>query len=228
VRILELGNYVVPAYAGMILAEQGHEIVKWVGDSDPIQGLNHGAALWEWINHGKALVKHSARFVPEALDQFDAVIDNFRPATLERFGLDPAHLAATFGVRWVSMRADVGEVSFDALAQMRAWGDHAPYMPFYIGDTSAGLWLAFKLLASKECGHFTLFQATCLAKLVEGEMVVAVERDGKRVPWDRDLYDYSEENGVVIEYRDVVYRETPRDDAWRAEHLRHRDGRYVI
>ena len=28
-RILELGNYVVAGYAGMILAEQGHAVVKW-------------------------------------------------------------------------------------------------------------------------------------------------------------------------------------------------------
>jgi hypothetical protein len=52
-RILELGNYVVPAYAGMILAEQGHAVTKWTNGRDPILSLNRGDELWRWINHGK-------------------------------------------------------------------------------------------------------------------------------------------------------------------------------
>jgi hypothetical protein len=55
-RVLELGNFVVPAYAGMILAEQGASVEKWTNDRDPILGCRSGIALWEWINHGKTLV----------------------------------------------------------------------------------------------------------------------------------------------------------------------------
>jgi hypothetical protein len=227
-RILELGSYVAPAYAGMILAEQGHAVTKWIYGPDPIEQLRGGDALWSWINYGKRIIHRSARFVPDALGDFDAVLDNFRPGTLARFALDPARLAATAGVRWVSLRADIGDVSFDAVAQMRAWGNHAPYLPFYIGDTTAGLWLAFKLLAGSAPGHYTVMQAAALAKLVEGENVVRVERDGQRVPWDvAEEYRYSAD-GVTVSHRGVTYREPPRDDDWRWNNLRHLNGRYQI
>jgi hypothetical protein len=31
-KTLELGNYVVPSYAGMIHAEQGHAVEKWTNE----------------------------------------------------------------------------------------------------------------------------------------------------------------------------------------------------
>jgi len=212
----------------MLLAEQGHAVTKWVRGRDPIEQLRDGDKLWQWINYGKTVVDRSAAYAIHALGDFDAVIDNFRPVTLARFRLDPARLAATAGIRWVSLRADVGDVSFDAVAQMRAWGNHAPYLPFYIGDTTAGLWLAFKLLASTAPGHYTVMQAAALAKLVEGEAVVRVERDGQRVPWDEvDTYRYSAD-GVTVSHRGATYHEPPRDDAWRWNNLRHLNGRYQI
>jgi hypothetical protein len=39
-RVLELGTGVLPAYAGMILAEQGHHVVKWTHGKDPVLDLN--------------------------------------------------------------------------------------------------------------------------------------------------------------------------------------------
>jgi hypothetical protein len=228
-RILELGSYVVPAYAGMILAEQGHEVVKWTGTRpDPVLGLRHGSELWEWLNHGKAVTQRPAATVEdEPRGRFDAVIDNIRGTTWQGWGTDPAAEAGRLGVRWVSMRDDLGGRSFDAVAQARAWGDHIGYVPAYLGDTAGGLWLAFKLLTAPP-GHHVLHQAACLAKLVEGELQVTLPRDGAVTPWDEPGTYGADCDGVTVVYRGETHHEPFRGEAWRREHLRHERGRYVI
>src|SRR5579859_1356704 len=108
-RVLELGNYVVPAYAGMILAEQGHEVRKWVNGRDPILSLHRGNELWAWINHGKTLEERHPREIAE--DWWPQVIlDNFRPSTLAGWGIDPKAIAEKRALVWVSMRSELGEV----------------------------------------------------------------------------------------------------------------------
>src|SRR5690606_9893180 len=127
--------------------------------------------------HGKTIAaRHASSVVHLARGDVDIVLDNYRAAAWARWGIDPAVLAVELGVVWVSLRADDDGRSFDAVAQARAWGDKAT-VPFYIGDTAAGLWVAFKALAAP-VGHHVVRQATCLAKLVEGELV-APHR-----PWD--------------------------------------------
>jgi hypothetical protein len=241
-RVLELGNYVVPAFAGMILAEQGHAITKWTNGKDPILGLNRGEELWAWINHGKTLAGNHPR---ELLDadpgRWDVILDNFRPATLDRWGIDPARQAARLGVRWVSMRADAGAVaaasqaggagdrSFDLIAQARSWMEYAPWVPFWAGDTIGGLWLAFKALAVSEPGHYAVEQAGCMQKLVEGELCIDAPREPGRIPWETETYRFDpERREAVVEYKGETVREPVRDRAWKLAHLRHRDGRIVI
>lgn len=228
-RILELGSYIVPAYAGMMLAEQGHAVEKWTVGTDPILSLKRGDELWRWINHGKTLVARHMREVPAEIEagRWDVVIDNVRPSTLARHGIEPAAIAEHFGVRWVSMRSEVGEVSFDALAQARAWLSFAPWMPFYIGDTAGGLFVAFKAVADRAPGHFVLGHASCLTKLVEGEMVVKTERQNGRTPWDIEQYGAGP-LGAVVDYRNERYSEPVRDDAWREQHLFHTGGRIKV
>lgn len=226
-RVLELGSYVAPAYAGMVLAEQGHDVTKWTL-ADPIHDLKRGDELWEWINHGKTLHAVHAQTVRRlAPGQFDIVIDNVRAETWERWGVDPAEEAERLGVTWVSLRADDDGRSFDVIAQARAWGDIG-HLPFYIGDTAAGLWLAFKALAA-EPGHHVIRQAACLAKLVEGELVVPADRDGS-IPWD-DPADYrfdAERGEAVVQFKGETIVEPARGAEWRAANLRHEAGRFVI
>lgn len=222
-RVLELGSYVAPAYAGMILAEQGCRVAKW-STADPILDLDRGDELWQWINHGKTITKIHASHITELLPgSFDIVIDNFRAETWERWGVKPASLSRTLGVTWVSLRADDDGRSFDVIAQARAWGDLGS-LPFYIGDTAAGLWIAFKALASDQ-GHHIVRQATCLAKLIEGEGVVP--RDETR-PWDAPGTYGWEDDQARVAFRGDTVREPRRDHVWRADHLHHQDGRYVI
>jgi crotonobetainyl-CoA:carnitine CoA-transferase CaiB-like acyl-CoA transferase len=235
-NVLEIGNYVVPAYAGMILAEQGAQVVKWHDGKDPILGLNRGADLWAWVNHGKSLESRHPR---ELLDPAafasgsapDVVIENFRPATLARWGIDPAWVAADRGLVWVSMRPDVGDRSFDILAQARSWMEYAPWAPFWAGDTIGGLWVAFKALAMHSAGrpgHYEIFQATCMQKLVEGELVVDRPAcPAGTIPWEVEPYRF-EGGHATVRYKGDEYREPIRDRDWKIEHLRHREGRMTI
>jgi len=229
-RILELGSYIIPAYAGMILQEQGMTVEKWWTEKDPVLGLRRGDELWDWLNNGKVMRKdvHARSVLDLEPGDVNGVIDNFRASTWERWGVDPAEQAARLGVPWVSMRADVGERSFDAIAQARAWMEHGPYVPFYVGDTAGGLWAAFKLLAARgRPGHHPIYQATCLAKLVEGELMVDEPRVGMP-PWDEPGTYGADGDGVRVEYRDEVLLEPVRDRAWKLEHLRHNGGRLVV
>lgn len=234
-RALELGSYVSVAYAGMVLAEQGHEVIKWTAERpDPILGLHRGAELWDWINHGKKLAtRHASQVVhltsPMIVPKlFDVVLDNIRASTWESWGVDPAVEAKRLDVTWVSLRDDFDGRSFDAYAQARAWGDHVGYIPTYIGDTTAGLWMAFKALAAPS-GHHVLRQAACLAKLVEGEGVVTAERDGVAPPWDEPGTYGPAQDGVGVIFREEAHVEPFRDEQWRRDNLRHDGtGRYVV
>lgn len=227
--VLELGNYIVPAYAGMLLAEQGYRVEKWIrGDKDPIHGLRRGDELWSWINHGKILVERDFRTIESRLEEgdIDVVIENVRPSTWKALDLDPKDLAARYGVRWVAMRAEVGEVSFDALAQARSWLAFAPWVPFYIGDTAGGLWLAFKAICSPGTGYFELGHASVLQKLVEGELVVEEPRFGTP-PWDTEGYSASA-MGARVCYKGQEFIEPARDREWKLKHLWHSEGRIRI
>jgi hypothetical protein len=105
----------------MILAEQGVDVVKWWRPDDPILTSRDGHELWRWLQHGKHLEQRNLDGLAAALPDFDIVIDNIRPATLARRGIDPGQLAPDLGLTWVSMRADVGDTSFDLIAQARSW-----------------------------------------------------------------------------------------------------------
>ncbi len=232
-RVLELGNYVSVAYAGMILAEQGCEVTKWHTGKDPILGLRQGDELWEWINAGKQMEEKNILSLLDLhpLDYPDIVLDNFRPQTLEKWDVDPAQLADEMQCVWVSLRSEVGEVSFDMLAQCRSWLEYGPYLPFYIGDTAAGLWLAFKSLAvygKRRIGHFCVGQSSCMQKLVEGELLLAPEREG-RTPWDSEDYYFDEQaREGVVSFKGRMYREPVRNHAWKRQHLWHDHGRIRI
>jgi hypothetical protein len=229
-RVLELGSYIAPAYAGMILAEQGHDVTKLAAPNDPIHSLTMGDDLWRWLTHRKQVVDLPLEELPDALPALspDVVIDNIRPATLEAHGIDVETLAEDRP--WVSLRADVGDTSFDVIAQARSWMEYGPWMPLYLGDTCAGLWLAFKALSLTtrlHVGHHVIGHASCLQKLVEGELVLDPPRDGKSIPWDVDLY--TAVNGCAeVDYRGRVYREPIRDREWKLAHFPHVDGRIVV
>ncbi|MDX1432105.1 MAG: CaiB/BaiF CoA-transferase family protein [Gammaproteobacteria bacterium] len=106
VRVLEMGQLIAGPFAGCMLAYFGAEVVKVEppGSGDAIRGwrtLRDGTSLW-WraIGRNKKCItldlrKHEARdLVARLAARVDVLIENFRPGTMERWGLGPADLEA--------------------------------------------------------------------------------------------------------------------------------------
>jgi hypothetical protein len=236
--VLEMGNYISVAYAGMLLAEQGYDVYKVIHPTkkDPILQLRHGKELWDWINHGKKFIIAE---LPNGLPFLtavkpDIVIENVRQATWQgRWCNIMAELCLHFDPRWVGLRDELGDKSFDVIAQARAFLNFSPRAAFYLGDTAAGLWMAFKASCSNEGGMFMLHQASILHKLVEGEMVVKANRTRGHLPstktfWDKEIFG-ANDRVAFAEYKGEIISEPIRDHKWRWANLKHDGkGRIII
>lgn len=224
-RILELGTYIAPAYAGMILAEQGNYVEKWFTSRDPIFDLKRSRDLWEWINHDKTLHEKKLEELEDALSSntFHVVIDNIRLDTwLRILDTTPEQLAKKHDVVWISLRDELNERSFDAVTQARSWAvAGAKWVPFYVGDTTAGLWLAFSAYSKRAHfgSHYIVGHSTCMAKMIEGDQVVKVKRHRNQTPWDRETYLMSNHGEAYIEFKGESIHEPRRNRQWQLDNL---------
>ncbi|MCB1032559.1 MAG: CoA transferase [Acidobacteria bacterium] len=104
IRVLELGQILAGPFAGALLAYYGAEVVKVEppGTGDPIRGwrvVEDGTSLW-WYSLGRNkkcitldLRQERGREIARSLaSRVDVLIENFRPGTLEGWGLDPEEL----------------------------------------------------------------------------------------------------------------------------------------
>ncbi|HYH29368.1 MAG TPA: CaiB/BaiF CoA-transferase family protein, partial [Pseudonocardia sp.] len=104
VRVLELGNYIAAPTAGRLLADFGAEVIKVErpGTGDELRNwrLYAGSTslLYRTINRGKKSITLDLR-TPEGRDvvldlvrHCDVLLENFRPGTLEKWGLGPEAL----------------------------------------------------------------------------------------------------------------------------------------
>ncbi|MGI6877785.1 CaiB/BaiF CoA transferase family protein [Microbacterium sp. gxy059] len=101
VRVLELGNYIAAPTAGRMLADFGAEVVKVerpdTGDELRNWRLHRGTTsmLYRTVNRGKKSVVLDLRSddgraaALELARRSDVLIENFRPGTLERWGIGP-------------------------------------------------------------------------------------------------------------------------------------------
>lgn len=99
IRVLELGNFVAAPFAGKLFAEFGAEVIK-VEDpkkGDPIRNWSvlHGdTSLW-WYVHARnkksvaidLRVPEGQELIRELAEDVDVVLENFRPGTLEKWGI---------------------------------------------------------------------------------------------------------------------------------------------
>ncbi len=102
IRVLELGSFIAGPYCGQLLADYGAEVIKVEppreGDAMRRWGvaLYQGRSLW-WpvIARGKKSVTVDLRrpegqeLVRQLADRCDVLVENFRPGTLEAWGLGP-------------------------------------------------------------------------------------------------------------------------------------------
>lgn len=105
-RVLELGQLMAGPLAGTYLAYFGADVIKVEapGTGDPVRGwrvLDEGTSLW-WrsLGRNKRCVTADLRtergqdLVRRLAAGCDVVIENFRPGTMERWGLGPEALCA--------------------------------------------------------------------------------------------------------------------------------------
>lgn len=170
VRVLELGNYIAAPTAGRLLADFGAEVIKverpGTGDELRTWRLHEGSTsmLFRTINRNKRSIELDLRSeqgraaVLELAADADVVLENFRPGTLERWGIGPEELTrvnpdvilsrvSAFGQSGpLAQRPGFAAVA-EALGGFRELvgdPDRPPVrVGVSIGDTVAGLYAAF-------------------------------------------------------------------------------------
>jgi formyl-CoA transferase len=170
VRVLELGNYIAAPTAGRLLADFGAEVIKVErpGTGDELRNwrLHRGdtSMLYRTINRNKKSVVLDLRteagreVVLELAGQCDILLENFRPGTLEKWGLGPEILNQAnpeLIITRISAFGQTGPLSdrpgFAAVAEAYSGfrnlvgdPDRPPVrVGVSIGDSIAGLYAAF-------------------------------------------------------------------------------------
>ncbi|WP_142060178.1 CaiB/BaiF CoA-transferase family protein [Pseudarthrobacter sp. B4EP4b] len=170
VRVLELGNYIAAPTAGRMLADFGAEVIKVerprTGDELRNWRLYAGntSMLYRTINRNKKSVvidlrtQEGRQLVLELAAVSDVVLENFRPGTLEKWGLGPEVLheanpdliltrISAFGQTGpMASRPGFAAVAeaFGGFRELVGDPDRPPVrVGVSIGDTIAGLYAAF-------------------------------------------------------------------------------------
>ncbi|MFP3459595.1 CaiB/BaiF CoA-transferase family protein [Arthrobacter globiformis] len=175
IRVLELGNYIAAPTAGRLLADFGAEVIKVErpGTGDELRNwrLHKGdtSMLYRTINRNKKSVVLDLRTeagkqaVLKLAAKSDILLENFRPGTLEKWGLGPEVLNEAnpeLIITRISAFGQTGPLSerpgFAAVAE--AFGgfrnlvgdpDRPPVrVGVSIGDSIAGLYAAFGSMMS--------------------------------------------------------------------------------
>ncbi len=176
VRVLELGQFIAGPYCAQILGDHGAEVIKverpGTGDAMRRWGVNLGdgpPVWWPVIGRNKKSVvvdlkqEEGRDLVRRLALTCDVIVENFRPGTLERLGIGPDDLLAEnprlvvarisgFGQTGpYSKRAGFGGVA-EAMGGLRFLTGEEDRPPvrvgLAIGDTLAGLYTAFGILAA--------------------------------------------------------------------------------
>lgn len=176
VRVLELGNFIAAPTAGRMLADFGAEVIKVErpGSGDELRNwrLHPGSTtslLFHTINRNKQSITLDLR-TDEGRDAVlalaadcDVVLENFRPGTLERWGIGPDELNAVnpdIVIGRISAFGQTGPLSarpgFAAVAEAMSGfrnlvgdPDRPPVrVGISIGDSIAGLYAAYGVMMS--------------------------------------------------------------------------------
>ncbi len=139
-RIIELGHYIAAPFATRLLADLGAEVIKVEPpEGDPVRGWGSqvdGHAVWFSV-HGRNKLSVTLDLknpddkakLRQLVGRADALVENFRPGQLERYGLGPEALHA------VNPRLVIARIS--------GYGQDGPYRdkPAFgaIGEAMGGL-----------------------------------------------------------------------------------------
>jgi formyl-CoA transferase len=178
-RVLELGHFVAAPFCTRLLADLGADVIKVEppGAGDPVRQWGQqidGNSVW-WSMHGRNKrsitlnLKH-----PKAIDIVlrltagcDALVENFRPGQLAKFGLGAEALRAARPDLVIAHISGYGQngpdrdraafgVIGEAIGGLRHLCNHPPEITdlppvrvgISIGDSLAGLYAAFGIMAA--------------------------------------------------------------------------------
>jgi len=109
IRVIELGQLIAGPFCGQLLGDMGAEVIKveppqvdGKGGGDPMRDWGNGEAKtwWEVIARNKKSVSANLRIaqgqdlVRKLIAEADILVENFKPGTLEKWGLGPDALHA--------------------------------------------------------------------------------------------------------------------------------------
>ncbi len=104
IRVIELGQLLAGPFCGQLLGDMGADIIKVEppGAGDPMRdwGLGDDKVNWEVVARNKKSVSANLRvedgqaLVRQLVAKADVLIENFKPGTLEKWGLGPDVLHA--------------------------------------------------------------------------------------------------------------------------------------
>jgi formyl-CoA transferase len=170
VRVLELGNYIAAPTAGRMLADFGAEVIKVerpvTGDELRNWRLYSGdtSMLYRTINRNKKSIvvdlktDRGREMVLDLVRHCDVLLENFRPGTLEKWGLGPEDLDRmnpNLVITRISAFGQTGPLSerpgfaavaeaFGGLRELVGDPDRPPVRTgVSIGDSIAGIYAAF-------------------------------------------------------------------------------------
>jgi len=174
-RVLDIATIIAGPLAASLLADFGAEVLKveLPGRGDAIRALpphKDGVALWsKVVNRGKRGITldlrtpEGAEIIKKLIAEHDVLIENFRPGTLERWGLAPDVLwdinpkltilrVSAFGRKGPYAEKPGFARVADAMSgflNLCGPADGAPVHPGYpVADSVTGLFGAFGLLAA--------------------------------------------------------------------------------
>lgn len=174
-KVLELGSMLAGPFVGTMLADFGARVIKVEkpGKPDPLREWpphkGDQPLWWKSMARNKRLVTldisraEGREVLLEMLQDTDIVIENFKPGTLERWGLGPDDLAQQFPeIVWVrvsgygqsgpmSQRGGYATIAegFSGLASFTGFPQNGPSVSaFPMGDYLAGIFGAFGALAA--------------------------------------------------------------------------------
>ncbi|PKB14579.1 formyl-CoA transferase [Novosphingobium kunmingense] len=104
IRVVELGQLIAGPFCGQLLGDMGAEVIKVEPprQGDPMRNWGHGEEKlwWEVVSRNKKSVSANLR-IPEGqeivrklVEHADILIENFKPGTMEKWGLGPDVLHA--------------------------------------------------------------------------------------------------------------------------------------
>jgi len=104
IRVIEMGQLLAGPFCGQLLGDMGAEVIKieppGAGDPMRLWGLGEEKVQWEVIARNKKSVSLNLRtaegqaLARKLIATADVLVENFKPGTLEKWGLAPADLQA--------------------------------------------------------------------------------------------------------------------------------------